>query len=105
MGIAFAARSSLYGSLWLWLKQPCNLSDFISIYILYIVFELCTRFEAGAGDSIETRASLITQNLKLADPCTFRILVKNTTLLMAPEDPLRVEAYSVLDTLVRCASS
>lgn len=36
----------------------------------------CYLFEALEGDSTETRASLITQQLALADPCTFRLVVK-----------------------------
>lgn len=63
----------------------------------------CYSFEPLDNDSIETRASLITQNFKLADPCTFRIVVKNTTLFMNDEDPLRLQAYNSLDSLVRCA--
>lgn len=61
----------------------------------------CYTFEAFENDSIETKASLITQNLKLADPCTFRIIVKNTTLLMDGNSPLRIETWNTLDELIR----
>ena len=33
-------------------------------------------FEALPGDDNEVRASLLTQQMKLADPCTFRLVVK-----------------------------
>ena len=36
----------------------------------------CYLFEALPGDDSDTRASLITQQMQLADPCTFRIVVK-----------------------------
>lgn len=45
--------------------------------------------------------SLITQNLNLADPCTFRIIVKNTTLLMDENDTLKMDTLATLETLIR----
>jgi hypothetical protein len=46
------------------------------------------------------QASLFTANFKLADPCTFRILVKNTTVLLPAGDPLRARTFDTLDQLV-----
>ncbi|GAX81642.1 hypothetical protein CEUSTIGMA_g9070.t1 [Chlamydomonas eustigma] len=37
----------------------------------------CYLFEALPGDDTDTRASLITQQINIADPCTFRLVVKN----------------------------
>lgn len=46
----------------------------------------CYLFEALPGDDFETRASLITQQfVTTADPCTFRIIVKNVTSLSSEE--------------------
>jgi hypothetical protein len=39
--------------------------------------------------------------MKLADPCTYRIVAKSTTLLLPPDDPVKVEAYAALDELIR----
>lgn len=41
----------------------------------------CYMFEALPDDTIETKASLLTQKFetKLSDPCTFRIVLKNAT--------------------------
>ena len=36
----------------------------------------CYLFEALPGDGTETQASLITQQMQLADPCTFRLIIK-----------------------------
>ena len=36
----------------------------------------CYLFEALPGDDTETQASLITQQMQLADPCTFRLIIK-----------------------------
>lgn len=61
----------------------------------------CYSFEAFNSDSIDTKVSLITQNLNLADPCTFRIIVKNTTLLMDEDDTLKKDTLATLETLIR----
>ena len=42
------------------------------------------------------QVSLFTAERKLADPCTFRILVKNLTILLPEDDELRQRAYSTL---------
>jgi nitrate/nitrite-specific signal transduction histidine kinase len=42
----------------------------------------------------------MTQNLGLADPCTFRIVVKNVTVLMDDDDTLKIETKAVLAQLV-----
>eukprot|EP01023_Acetabularia_acetabulum_P027480 TRINITY_DN26013_c1_g1_i2.p2 TRINITY_DN26013_c1_g1~~TRINITY_DN26013_c1_g1_i2.p2 ORF type:complete len:219 (-),score=13.76 TRINITY_DN26013_c1_g1_i2:211-867(-) len=39
----------------------------------------CYTFEALQEDSFETKASLFTQNFKIADPCTLRIILKNVS--------------------------
>lgn len=61
----------------------------------------CYSFEAFSSDSLDTKVSLVTQNFNLADPCTFRIIVKNTTLLMDETDPLKMETVENLDMLIR----
>lgn len=47
------------------------------------------------------QASLLTAELKLADPCTFRILLKNTTVLLEPSHPLKRQSYATLEELLR----
>ncbi|KAF8073027.1 morn3 [Scenedesmus sp. PABB004] len=39
----------------------------------------CYMFDALESDTIETKASLLTQKWQLSDPCTFRIVLKNVT--------------------------
>lgn len=43
------------------------------------------------------QVSLFTAERKLADPCTFRILVRNLTILLPEDDELRQRAYSTLN--------
>ena len=43
---------------------------------------------------------MMTQNMGLADPCTFRIVVKNVTALMDDDDALKVETKEVLAQVV-----
>jgi hypothetical protein len=47
------------------------------------------------------QVSLMAASMKLSDPCTFRLLIKNVTLLLPDRHPLRLEAYATLDTLVQ----
>jgi hypothetical protein len=61
----------------------------------------CYSFEPFVDDSIERKMSLITQNMNLADPCTFRIVVKNVTVLMDDTDPLKIATKDCLAQLVR----
>eukprot|EP00775_Hariotina_reticulata_P010337 gene10337-10494_t len=58
----------------------------------------CYMFEALDEDTIETRASLMTQKWELSDPCTFRIVLKNVTDL-EPEATQEV-AKEKMDSLV-----
>lgn len=49
--------------------------------------------EQQQGDSIETRASLLQQNLNFGDPCTFSIVSRNVTnLLPKSQSALKVRA-------------
>jgi hypothetical protein len=52
----------------------------------------CYIFEALEGDTIETKASLLSQEYRLSDPCTFRLIVKNVTALSPPG--VREAAYA-----------
>eukprot|EP00892_Ulva_mutabilis_P009327 jgi/Ulvmu1/6767/UM030_0105.1 len=61
----------------------------------------CYSFEAFNNDTLDTKVSLVTQNLNLADPCTFRIIVKNTTLLLDNDSPLRKETMDALGMVIR----
>ena len=45
--------------------------------------------------------SLITANLNLADPCTYRIIAKSTTVLLPDGDPTRAKAFRSLAELIR----
>ncbi|KXZ53068.1 hypothetical protein GPECTOR_8g61 [Gonium pectorale] len=72
----------------------------------------CYLFEALPGDSIETRASLVTQSSGLSDPCTFRIVVKNAVDFASPADKERgaellsslILAYQKLDSELEAAA-
>lgn len=61
----------------------------------------CYSFEAFSSDSLDTKVSLVTQNLNLADPCTFRIIVKNTTLLLDDTNPLKRDTLEALELVIR----
>lgn len=61
----------------------------------------CYSFEAFSSDNLDTKVSLVTQNFNLADPCTFRIIVKNTTILMDDNDSLKIETKEALELLIR----
>jgi hypothetical protein len=58
----------------------------------------CYIFDAAESDSIETKASLFSLEIKLADPCTFRLIIKNITALSPPG--VREAAYAQVDDLV-----
>ena len=60
----------------------------------------CYKFESFSTDSVDSKVSMMTQNLGLADPCTFRIIVKNVTVLMDDDDALKVETQDVLAQVV-----
>jgi hypothetical protein len=61
----------------------------------------CYKYDPFATDSIDSKVSMMTQNLGLADPCTFRIIVKNVTVLMDDDDSLKMETKAVLAQVVR----
>jgi len=71
----------------------------------------CYIYEADDTDSTETRASLLTQQLKFADPCTFRLIVKNVTDLSPPSEAQEgkqlvqniIQSYSLLDVYLEDA--
>uniref|UniRef100_A0A7S3QL94 Uncharacterized protein n=1 Tax=Dunaliella tertiolecta TaxID=3047 RepID=A0A7S3QL94_DUNTE len=60
----------------------------------------CYLFDPTTDDSIETRASLATQQYKLgnADTCTFRLIVKNATGLLPDEK--RKEGEKLVEAIV-----
>jgi hypothetical protein len=58
----------------------------------------CYVFNALSDDSLETRASLVTQQFKLSDPCTFRIVLKSATSYVAPV--YKDLAYEMLGDLI-----
>lgn len=59
--------------------------------------------QAADNDSIETRATQITQKwVKIADPCTFRLIAKNvTSLLPKDQQNLKVKTYKELEQLIQ----
>lgn len=56
-----------------------------------------------AGDTLETRATILTQSyVKIADPCTFRLIAKNVTnLLPKDQQELKKKTYKQLEELIR----
>ena len=70
----------------------------------------CYAYDSAAADSIEARASLFQQSLgaRAADPCTWRIVIRNVTTLEPPgkreagmgmaEELVR--SYQLLDALL-----
>ena len=55
----------------------CNVDPLLIIDRLVRASSLnCYLFEPLADDDSDTRASLVTQQMQLADPCTFRLIVK-----------------------------
>lgn len=62
----------------------------------------CYVFEALPGDDTETRASLITQQLQFADPCTFRLVVKNVVDFSPVE--VQTQGTELLNTVIRSYS-
>jgi hypothetical protein len=43
----------------------------------------------------------MTASMKIADPCTYRIVAKSTTLLLPTNDHVKVEVFAALDELIR----
>ena len=61
--------------------------------------------QAAENDTIESRATQVTQKwIKIADPCTFRLIAKNVTSLL-PKDQreLKVKTYKQLDEMIQYA--
>ena len=59
--------------------------------------------QAAENDTIENKATQVTQKwIKIADPCTFRLIAKNVTSLL-PKDQreLKVKTYKQLDELIQ----
>lgn len=63
----------------------------------------CYIREAAEGDTLETKATQITQKwIKIADPCTFRLIAKNVTSLLPREQrDLKVKTYKQLEELIQ----
>ncbi|DBB14116.1 TPA: hypothetical protein ACH3X3_001069 [Trebouxia sp. C0006] len=63
--------------------------------------------QAAENDSLETKATQITQKwIKIADPCTFRLIAKNVTSLLPREQrELKVKTYKQLEELIQCCGS
>ncbi len=59
--------------------------------------------QAAENGSVETRATQLTQKwIKIADPCTFRLIAKNvTSLLPKDQHDLKVKTYKQLDELIQ----
>lgn len=65
----------------------------------------CYVRQIASNDTIESRATIMTQNyVKIADPCTFRLIAKNVTnLLPKDQQHLKTKTYKQLDELIRFA--
>ncbi|KAL3156665.1 hypothetical protein ABBQ38_000946 [Trebouxia sp. C0009 RCD-2024] len=63
----------------------------------------CYVHEAADNDTIETRATQATQKwIRIADPCTFRLIAKNVTgLLPREQKDLKVKTYKQLNELIQ----
>ena len=59
--------------------------------------------QAAEDDSLETKATQATQKwIKIADPCTFRLIAKNvTSLLPRDQQDLKVKTYVQLNELIK----
>ena len=58
--------------------------------------------QAGTGDTLETRASLLQRQLRIGDACTFRLIEKNVVaLLPASKAYLKNQAAGALSDLIR----
>ncbi|GIL90697.1 hypothetical protein Vretifemale_18472 [Volvox reticuliferus] len=72
----------------------------------------CYLFDALPSDTLETRASLLTQSSKLTDPCTFRIIIKNVVDFASTDDKERgaqllnnlILSYQKLDSELEAAA-
>ena len=59
--------------------------------------------QAADNDSLEIKATQATQKwIKIADPCTFRLIAKNvTSLLPRDQQDLKVKTYKQLNELIQ----
>lgn len=59
--------------------------------------------QAADTDTLETRATQATQKwIRIADPCTFRLIAKNvTSLLPREQNDLKVKTYKQLNELIQ----
>lgn len=59
--------------------------------------------QAADNDTIETRATQATQKwIRIADPCTFRLIAKNVTgLLPKEQNDLKIKTYKQLNELIQ----
>lgn len=59
--------------------------------------------QAADSDTLETKATQATQKwIKIADPCTFRLIAKNvTSLLPRDQNDLKVKTYKQLNELIQ----
>lgn len=59
----------------------------------------CYAYDSAGADTLEAKASLFQQSLGGADPCTWRIIIRNVTTLERPEK--RTEGMAMAEELVR----
>lgn len=59
--------------------------------------------QAADNDTLEIKATQATQKwIKIADPCTFRLIAKNvTSLLPRDQQDLKVKTYKQLNELIQ----
>ena len=63
--------------------------------------------QVGASSSLDSQATALTQKyIKVADPCTFRLIAKNVVnILPVNKKQLKEDTYKELDELIRWAAS
>ena len=59
--------------------------------------------QVGASDNLDSQATALTQKyIKVADPCTFRLIAKNVVnILPVNRKQLKEDTYKELDELIR----
>ena len=62
--------------------------------------------QVGASDNLDSQATALTQKyIKVADPCTFRLIAKNVVnILPVNKKNLKEDTYKELDELIRWAA-
>lgn len=83
------------------LAAHVKLSQTLNSYMLLTIWVVLVQI--AANDTIETRATIFTQGyVKIADPCTFRLIAKNVTnLLPKDQQDLKKKTYKQLEELIR----